>query len=241
MRLLEIVQRVAVLGEDDQLLMRRWRRIGQSAPCRVGGGSSSATRFAIAAGVKISLKQVRQLPPLPVLAAAPDRRVRVLRGASAFRSPPRSSAIVRAAVAWSRICSSAASTSSSGASSRSSTSSSSSSRRLRSKTSAGDLAAALEQLQLAQAAFKPFPAAAQRLVDRLGRRSEAALQNRQREADRAGALVILKRLGAVELLADVIGDRLVESRPRRRRACRGRCGRCAPGRAASRRTSAGSP
>ena len=72
--------------------------------------------------------------------------------------------------------------------------------------------AALELLFLAQTLFKPLLATTKRLVDRLGRRREPALQNRQCEADGAGAFVILQRLGAVELLADVIGDGLVELR-----------------------------
>ena len=72
------------------------------------------------------------------------------------------------------------------------------------------LAAALEHLQLAQPAFQPLPAAAQRLVDRFGRGGEPPLQDGEREADGAGPLVVFERLGAVELLAHVVGDRLVE-------------------------------
>ena len=75
---------------------------------------------------------------------------------------------------------------------------------------AADLAAALQDFQLAQAAFQPLAPPAQGLVDRLRRRRETALKDGQREADRAGALVVLQRLGAVELLAHVFGHRLVE-------------------------------
>ena len=71
---------------------------------------------------------------------------------------------------------------------------------------------ALQQLQLAQALLEPFVAAVQRLIDRLGRRGEAALQDGEREADGAGAFVVRQRLGTVELLPDVLGDVLVEAR-----------------------------
>ena len=171
---------------------------------------ASATRSAMAAGVKISPSRLASSrhflsSPLRRTASASDSR-RLSVSISAF-----SSAMVRAAVAWSRISSSAASTSLSGASSRSSTSSASSAGTV-AASDGRDLAAALEQLQLAQPALQPLAAAAQRLVDRLGRGGEAALQDREREADRARALVVLQRLGAVELLAHVVGDRLVELR-----------------------------
>ena len=52
----------------------------------------------------------------------------------------------------------------------------------------------------------------ERLVDRLGRGGQAALQHCQREANRPGALVILQRLGAVELLAHIVGHLAVELR-----------------------------
>ena len=119
--------------------------------------------------------------------------------------------MVRAAVAWSRISSSAASSSSSGASSRSSTSSSSSSTG-RSRSRSLRTSPPLQELELAQPLLEPLAPAAQRLVDRLGRGGEPALEDRQGEADGARALVVLERLGAVELLADVVGDRLVELR-----------------------------
>ncbi len=69
---------------------------------------------------------------------------------------------------------------------------------------------ALEHLQLAQPALQPLAATAQGLVDGLRRGGETPLQDGQGEADGAGALVVLQGLGAVELLAHVLGDRLVE-------------------------------
>ena len=156
------------------------------------------------AGVKISLSRLGQLPPLAC--PSPLRRTARASASSRFRVAisSSSSAIVRAAVAWSRISSSAASTSWSGASSRSSIVLAS--RAGTASASIGGLAAALEQLHLAEAALEPFPAAPERLVDRLGRGREPPLQDGEREADRAGPLVVLERVGAVELLADVLGD-----------------------------------
>ena len=74
-----------------------------------------------------------------------------------------------------------------------------------------ELARPLHRLHLAQAAFEALSAPAQRLVDRLGRRGEAPLQDREREADGAGALLVLKGLGPVELLAHVRGDLRVKA------------------------------
>jgi hypothetical protein len=85
-------------------------------------------------------------------------------------------------------------------------------------------AAPLQQRQLAQALLQPLAPAAERLVDRFRRRGEAPLQDREREADRAGALVVLQRLGAVELLAHVLGDVLVQVRLRGRELVRHRVG-----------------
>ena len=50
----------------------------------------------------------------------------------------------------------------------------------------------------------------QRLIDRLGRRGQPPLKYHQGKAHRARTLVILQRLGAVELLADVAGHLAVE-------------------------------
>ena len=47
-------------------------------------------------------------------------------------------------------------------------------------------------------------------MDGLGRRCEPALQDRQGEADGAGPLVVLERLGTIEFLAHVVGDDLVQ-------------------------------
>ena len=72
------------------------------------------------------------------------------------------------------------------------------------------LAPALEHLQLAQPALEPLATAAQRLEDRLRRGGEPPLQDGERKPDGPRPLVVLERLGAVELLANVLGDRLVE-------------------------------
>ena len=71
---------------------------------------------------------------------------------------------------------------------------------------------ALKQLQLAQALLEALASATERLVDGLRRRCQASLQDGEREADCSGALVVLQRLGAVELLTHVLGDFLVEPR-----------------------------
>ena len=174
-------------------------------------GAASRRRAGDRAGREDLAEQARQLAPLRVRRRCGARRAASASRRSSVSISTFSSAIVRAAVAWSRISSSAASTSLSGASSRSSTSSASSA------GTAGAMAGATcaprcEQLQLAQPLLQPLAAPAQRLVDRLGRGGEPALQDGQREADGAGALVVLQRLGAVELLAHVVGDRLVELR-----------------------------
>ena len=68
---------------------------------------------------------------------------------------------------------------------------------------------AFEYLFFAQASLEPFPAAPERLQDRLGRRCEPPLQDCQGESDRSLAAFVLQRIGTIELLADVIGDALV--------------------------------
>src|SRR5690606_23789862 len=55
---------------------------------------------------------------------------------------------------------------------------------------------ALEQLELAEAGLEPLAPSAERLVDRLGRGGEAALEDGQRKADGAGAPVVLERFRA---------------------------------------------
>ena len=63
---------------------------------------------------------------------------------------------------------------------------------------------------LAQPFFQPLLATLERLENRLGRRRQAALEDGQGEADGAFAAGVCQRLGAVEFLADVIGDVLVQ-------------------------------
>ncbi len=75
-----------------------------------------------------------------------------------------------------------------------------------------NLAPALESFQFAQPAFEPFAAATQRLVDGFGRGGEPPLQDGQCEANRAGPLIVFQCLGAVEFLAHIVGDHLVEMR-----------------------------
>ena len=65
--------------------------------------------------------------------------------------------------------------------------------------------------QLLQAALQALAPAPQRLVDGLRRRGESALQDGEGEADGARAPVVLEGLGAVELAAHVLGDRLVQA------------------------------
>ena len=74
----------------------------------------------------------------------------------------------------------------------------------------GNLRSALQQLLFPEPFFQAFAAAAERLVDRLGRRCQTALQDRQGEADGSLPAFVFEGLGAVELLADVFGDFLVE-------------------------------
>jgi hypothetical protein len=72
-------------------------------------------------------------------------------------------------------------------------------------------AATLQQLKLAQPALQRLAPPAQRLVDRLRRRGEAPLKDRERETNGARALVILKRLSAIEFLAHIVGHFGVEA------------------------------
>ena len=101
-RSLEVVQRVAMLGEDDQLA-------------------------AVAVGIEhlgVVLQAARELLPLLVGARRGEPSGQCFEVPRESRFQPRSSAIVRAAVAWSTTFSSVSSTSASGASSSSSMSSS---------------------------------------------------------------------------------------------------------------------
>ena len=69
-----------------------------------------------------------------------------------------------------------------------------------------------KSFEFPQALLQAFAAPVQRLVDGLGRGGEPPLQDGEREPDRARSLVVGKRLGAIELLAHVVGDFLVELR-----------------------------
>ena len=75
-----------------------------------------------------------------------------------------------------------------------------------------DLRRRVGGLQLAQTAFKPLLAPAQRLINRFRRRGQPALKDGQCETDRARALVVLQGFRAIELFAHVVGHRLVELR-----------------------------
>ena len=86
--------------------------------------------------------------------------------------------------------------------------------------STADLAAALEELLLAQPLLQPLAPAAERLVDRLGRRGQPALQDRQREADRALARSSFSSASARLNSSRTYSVTACRARPRRRRACR---------------------
>ena len=73
-----------------------------------------------------------------------------------------------------------------------------------------DFGSPLQQLLLAKPLFEAFAAALQRLVNRFGRRCQAALQDGEGEADGALSAFVFQGLGPVEFLADVVGDFLVE-------------------------------
>ena len=70
----------------------------------------------------------------------------------------------------------------------------------------------LQQLQLAEPLFQPLAPTAQRLVDCLRGRGQAPLEDSERKAHGSGTLVILQCLGAVEFLANVLGDFLIQLR-----------------------------
>ena len=209
MRLSQVAQRVAVFGEDDQLLARRRRgrfdRSGAIGRRRLRQPVGNRRRREDLA------KQAGQLAPLPVLAAPPDGQRQRLQASRACRSPP--SARRSCAPRWPgrespprrprlrcpahppdprRLLRRAPAA--------------------RARDGRRDLGPPLQQLQLAKLLLQTLPSAAQRLVDGLRRRRQAALQDGQREADRARPLVVLQRLGPVELLPHVVRDFLVEPR-----------------------------
>ena len=187
MRSVEVVERVAVLGEDDQL-----------PPLPVASNISAS----------LSWSSSRELVPLRVGARAPH-------AAAASSSRPRSvsisassSAIVCAADAWSTTCSSSVlelgvrrvvevvEVLGGSAGSPASRSMPTSPPRC-------------SELLLAQPRLEPLAAAPQRLVDRLGRRRQPALQDRSARTRRrcpGGPRPRLERVGAVHLLAHVLGD-----------------------------------
>src|SRR5262249_48325243 len=65
--------------------------------------------------------------------------------------------------------------------------------------------APFEDLFFTEPTFESFAAPFQRLIDRFRRRGQSALKDRESEADRAFASLVLQRVGAVELVADVVG------------------------------------
>ena len=75
-----------------------------------------------------------------------------------------------------------------------------------------ELPPARQQFRFAQPALQPFAPAYQRLVDGFGRGSQTPLQDHEGKAHRADAAVVLQFLGAVELLAHVVGHLGVEAR-----------------------------
>ena len=150
--------------------------------------------------------------------SVPEWRTRL---ASSSRSRRRlislsSSATVLAVVAASATSDSISSASPLGRSSRSSVSSGrsrpSSSARRRLSSGPSRLSRAL-RTHLAASALQPLAPAFQRLQDRLRAGRQSALQHGEREADGEAAppvALLLEPVGAVHLLADVLGDRLVQ-------------------------------
>ena len=204
---LEIGERVPVLGENDELLPWRGNGLGDR-PGTVGHGGLRDPA-AEPGGREDLAEQVRQLAPLGVLAAAPDFRGQRLQARErgdldrelGERGRRRGLVedlllgsldlvlgglveILQIVVVerWSRH-----------------------GRRRRGRT-------ALQQRKLAQPLLQSLAAPAERLEDGLRRRGQPALQDGEREPDRAGALVVLERLGAVELAAHVLGHVAVEAR-----------------------------
>ena len=71
-------------------------------------------------------------------------------------------------------------------------------------------ASALQYLKLSQAALEAVAPSTQRLIDRLWRRGESALQDREREPDGASLFFVCEGLGAVKLVSNVIRDLFVK-------------------------------
>jgi hypothetical protein len=144
-----------------------------------------------ALGRKDLAQQAGQFAPLAVLFRCGGRPAPATSRCFRVSISMRSSSMVRAAVAWSRISSSAASTSTSGAVVEVLDI-------VGVQLRAGGNRAAptspprCSSFQLAQPLSKALPAAAERLEDGLGRRGETPLQDGQGKANRTGALVVLQ-------------------------------------------------
>ena len=163
------------------------------------------------------------------LAASSSRPARVAISA-------RSSAMVCAAVAWSTSSSSSSSSSSSGGPrSRRGRRVDSSRRRVQRRLQPRPRAA---RAAPRRAGLEALAAAPERLVDRLGRGGQPALEDGEREADALPRRPSpsLQPLGAVHLLADVVGDLVVEDGLGVGERVRDACRRAARGTAACRRT-----
>ena len=96
--------------------------------------------------------------------------------------------------------------------------------------------AALQDFEFPQALLQALAAPVQRLVDGLGRGGEPPLEDGEREPNRTRSLIVGERLGTIELLAHVVRDFLVEPRLGVGKPDTARYRRCAPGKAACRRT-----
>ena len=203
----EVAERVAVLGEEDELLARRGNGLGDRAGAIGDGGLGDPA--AEAYGREDLAEQVRELTPLGVLAAAPhfggegfetaeggDLRFQFSNrcGRRGLVEDPFFSSLHLVLGRFFEIFDVVGVEHGTGGHGH------------------GYCGPALQEFQLAQPLLQALAPAAQRLVDRLRRRGETPLQDGERKADRSRALVVLQRLRAVELLTHVLGDFLVEAR-----------------------------
>jgi hypothetical protein len=76
------------------------------------------------------------------------------------------------------------------------------------------LCAALQDLKFPQPLLKALTAPAKRLVDRLRRRCESPLEDREGKPNSSRPLVVGKGLRPIELFAYIFSDFLIESRLR---------------------------
>jgi hypothetical protein len=74
----------------------------------------------------------------------------------------------------------------------------------------GDLGAALDRQLFPKPLLEPFPSAAQRLVDRLRRGGQSALQDRESKPHGASAPLTFQCVRTIELFAHVLGDAAVK-------------------------------